>query len=137
MLLHIGLVNRHRFAGAVRGGVADVIEHPLQHRVQPPRPDVLDGGVDLGGDIGDGHNAFIGEVQVNALGSQQRLVLLDQAAFGLGEDAAEIFAAQRLEFNPDGQTALQFRQQIGRLGDVEGARGDEQHMVGFHRAVFR
>ena len=110
MLLHIGLVNCHRFAGAVRGGVADVIEHPLQHRMQPPRPDVLDGGVDLGGDVCNGDNAFLGEVKLNSLGSQQRLLLLDQTAFGLGEDAAEIFPAQRLQFNPDRQTALQFRQ---------------------------
>lgn len=77
VLLHVSLVNRHRFAGAVRGRVADVIEHPFQHRMQPPRPDVLDGGVDLGGDIRNGYNAFLGEVKVNSLGSQQRLVLLD------------------------------------------------------------
>ena len=58
MLLHIGLIDRHRFAGAVRGRIADVIQHPLQHRVQPPRPDVLDRGVDLGGDIRNSLQCF-------------------------------------------------------------------------------
>ncbi len=31
--------------------------------------------------------------------------------------------------------ALQFRQQVGRLGDMERARGDEQDVVGLHRTV--
>jgi hypothetical protein len=39
------------------------------------------------------------------------------------------------ELDADRQAALQFRQQVGRLRDVEGAGRDEQDMIGFHRAV--
>ena len=53
----------------------------------------------------------------------------------LGQDAAEIVARERLEFDPDRQPALQFRQQVRRFRDVERARGDEQDMVGLHAAV--
>ena len=40
-----------------------------------------------------------------------------------------------LQLDADRQAALQLRQQIGRLGDVERARRDEQDVVGLHRAV--
>ena len=65
----------------------------------------------------------------------QRDVLLDQARFRLGQDAAEILAGQRAQFDADRQAALQFGQQVGRLGDVERARCDEQDMVGLDGAV--
>jgi len=41
----------------------------------------------------------------------------------------------RLQLDPDRQAALQFRQQIGRLGDVKRTRRDEQNVVGFDGAV--
>jgi len=31
---------------------------------------------------------------------------------------------------------LEFRQQVGRLGQMEGAGGDEQDVVGFNQAIF-
>ena len=40
------------------------------------------------------------------------------------------------ELDADRQPALELGQQVGRLGDVEGARGDEQNVVGLDRPVF-
>ena len=48
MLLHIGLVNRHRFAGAVRDRVADVIIHHVYsgyNIISMPRPEELSNGI--------------------------------------------------------------------------------------------
>ena len=39
------------------------------------------------------------------------------------------------QLDPDREAALQFRQEVGRLRDVEGAGGDEQDVVGLDRAV--
>ncbi len=71
----------------------------------------------------------------DAFGRQQRHILLDETGLRLGQDAAEIVSAQRLELDPDRQPPLQFRQQVGRLGEMEGARGDEQDVVGLDRPV--
>ena len=43
--------------------------------------------------------------------------------------------AERLELHPDGEAALQLGDEVRRLADVECAGGDEQHVVGLHRAV--
>ena len=86
-------------------------------------------------DVGDGVDGVVGEVERHALGLQQRDVLLDQRRLRLGQDAAEVVARQRLQLDADRQAALQFGQQVGRLGDMERARGDEQDVVGLHRAV--
>ena len=81
------------------------------------RADILDRRIDLGGDIGERVDAVLAEIERHAFGREQRLVLLDEARFGLGEDAAQIVAGERLEFDADRQAALQFGQEIGRLGD--------------------
>jgi hypothetical protein len=73
---------------------------------------------------------------VTPFGRHQRDVLLDQAGFGLGQDALEIVLLQRPKFDADRQAALQFGQQVGRLGDMERAGGDEQDVIGLHRPVF-
>ena len=62
-------------------------------------------------------------------------MLADQIGFRLGEDAAKIVAGEGLQLHADRQAALQFGQQVRRLGDVEGARGDEQDVVRLHRPV--
>src|SRR5579864_1320317 len=71
-----------------------------------------------------------------ALGGEQRLVLLDEARLGLDQDAAEILAVERLQFDADRQSPLQLRQQVGGLCQMERTRRDEKHVVGFDRAVF-
>ena len=58
--------------------------------MKPPRADVLDRRVDFGGEARQLVDRVVREVQLDFLGLQQRLVLLDQAGFRLGQDAAEI-----------------------------------------------
>ena len=77
-----------------------------------------------------------GEADGDRLGGQQRGILQGQGVVGFGQDADKISFGQRAQFDADRQAALQFGQQVGRFGDVERARGDEQYVVGFHRAVF-
>ena len=69
------------------------------------------------------------------LGPHQRHILLDQAGLGLGQDALEVLARQRLQLHADGQTPLELGQEIGGFRLMEGARGNEQDVVGFDRAV--
>ena len=42
VLLHIGGVDLDRLAGPVGRRKRDLVEHPLHHRLQTPRADVLD-----------------------------------------------------------------------------------------------
>src|SRR3984957_18315365 len=128
-------VDTNFFAVPVGGGEAHLVEHPLHHRLQPARPDVLDGAVDLGCEAGDRRHRVIGEFEVEAFGLHQRDILLDQARLGVGEDALEIVLGQRFELDADRQAPLQLGQEVGGLGDVEGAGGHEQNMVGLDRAV--
>ena len=62
---------------------------------------------------------------------------LISAILGLGENADEILLGERLQLHANGKAALQLRNQIAGLGDVERARGDEQNVVGAHHAVAR
>ena len=62
--------------------------------------------------------------------------MLGQAGPGRRQDADEILLGQRRKLDPDRQAALKLGQQVGRLGDVERAAGDEQDMVGLDRPIF-
>ena len=44
---------------------------------------------------------------------------------------------ERFQFHANRKAALQFRNQIARLRDMKGARGDEQDVIGAHEAVAR
>ena len=124
------------FAAALLGLEADVLEQFLEHRLQPARADILDLGVHLGGDAGERPDAVFGEDDLDPLGGEQGAILLGEAGAGVGEDADEILLGERLQLDPDRQAALELGEQVRGLGDVEGARGDEQDMVGLHRPVF-
>src|SRR5206468_10892766 len=52
------------------------------------------------------------------------------------QDADEILLCQRFELDADWQAALELGQQVGGLGDVERARGNEQYVVRLQRTVF-
>ena len=75
------------------------------------------------------------EAKLDALGREERRVLLDERALGLGQDAHEVLAAERLELDADREAALQLRNEVRRLRDVERAGGDEEDVVGLHHAV--
>ena len=110
-----------RLAAAVLGVEADVLEQFLHHRLQPPGADILDRLVDLGGDAGERLDAVVGEGDGDALGAEQRLILLGQAGAGRRQDADEILLGQRLQLDADRQPPLKLGQQVGGLGDVERA----------------
>ena len=86
-------------------------------------------------ELRDRRDAVVGEPQVDAFGRHQRHVLLDQRAPRLGEDAHELRLAERLELDADREAALQLRNQVRRLRDVERAGGDEQDVIGADHAV--
>ena len=88
-------------------------------------------------EVGDPVDGVGGERQRDALGLHQRHVLLDQRAARLGQDADELVLAERLELDADRKAALQLRNEIRRLRDVERARGDEQDVIGAHHPVLR
>jgi hypothetical protein len=61
--------------------------------------------------------------------------LFGQRSRWLGQDAVEAFHLQCPQLNPDGQAALQFRDQVLRLGEVESAGGEQQAVVGLDLPV--
>ena len=69
---HIGAVDHELFARPVGGREADLVEHALHHGLQPPRADILDARIHLGGDVGDRVDAVIGEFEPHVFGLQQR-----------------------------------------------------------------
>ena len=55
----------------------------------------------------------------------------------LRQDALDVFTRQSAQLDADRQSALQLGQQVGRFRDVKRAGGDEEDMIGLHRAVLR
>ena len=60
----------------------------------------------------------------------------DQIGPRFTQNTDEILFGQRAQFNPDRQAPLQFGQHIAGFRHMERAAGDEQDMVGLHRAIF-
>ena len=59
------------------------------------------------------------------------------AFFGSVRMRTKSASRERRQLDADRQAPLKFRNQVGRLGDVERARGDEKNMVGADHAVAR
>ena len=57
-----------------------------------------------------------------------------EGALRLGEDADQVGLRERLELDANREAPLQLGNQIARLRDVEGSGGDEEDVVGAHRA---
>src|SRR5579871_4346283 len=134
---HVVGIHAHGFLRHVGCLEGDVFEQPLQHGMQSPGADVLATPVDLGGHAGKLGDGVVPEFDGHALGGHQGHVLASQGVARLREDALEVLFGQVLQLDADGQAALQFGDKVGRLGDVESARGDEKDVVGADRAIFR
>ena len=119
----------------IAGRERHVLEQLFDHRVEATRADVLGFLVHRERDFREAPDAVVGEFDFHFLGAQQRLVLPGQAGIGAGQDALEIGDRQRFQFDPDREAALQLRDQVGRLGQMERAGSDEQDMVGAGHAV--
>src|SRR5437773_2213039 len=128
-------VARQLLGRQVPGVERDVLQELLHHRVQAPRADVLRALVHAHGTLGDGLDRLRQDVERDAFRLQQLHVLPYQRVPGLGQDADEILPRQGLELHADRKPALQLGDQVRRLGDVEGAGGDEQHVVGADHPV--
>src|SRR5665213_4267110 len=123
--IDVGCVDRDGLAAAVAGGEADLFDDLLQHRLETSGADVFQRAVHGFGRVGEGVDGVFAEGEGDALGGEQCLVLAYQVRLRLGEDAPQIVAGERLEFDPYRQAALEFGKKIRRLGDMESARGDE------------
>src|SRR5205823_5519142 len=77
----------------------------------------------------------IREIQSDAFRLEQRRVLFDEGILRFRENADEILFREGTELDTDRKPALEFRDQIGWLGDMKGAGRDEQNMVRFYRAI--
>ena len=92
--------------------------------------------VDLRRDVGDRVDRVVGEVERrrprSAISATYCLIRLASGSVRMRRKSSSV---SDFELDADRQAALQFGQQVGRLGDVERARGDEQDMVGLHRAM--
>ena len=105
--------------------------------MQPPGADVLHALVHLCRDARDFLHAVRGELERRAIRRAQRRVLLGEGILRLRHDAHEIGLGQRRELDANREAALQLRNQVARLGDMECARRDEEDVIGAHVAVTR
>src|SRR5882762_5197582 len=113
----------------------NLVENFFENSVQAPRADILCLLIHARCEPRDGGDSIFGNVEFDALGFQERHVLLDEGVLRLGKNSNEIFFLQGLQFDADGQAALKFGDQVRRLGNVERAGGDEKNMVGSNHPV--
>ena len=91
--------------------------------------------VDALGVARDLADRVVGELEVDVLRREERVVLLQERVLGLREDADEVLLGQGVELDADRKAALELRDQVRGLGDVERAGGDEEDVVGLHEPV--
>src|SRR3546814_3922684 len=78
---------------------SDRLQQLFHHRLQTPRPDILDLGVHLRGDAGDRGDAVLAELQRHLLGPQKRLILTDQRGFSRSEEhTSELQSLMRISY---------------------------------------
>src|SRR5438874_3982859 len=123
--------------GELRSGEAELIEHALHDGMQAACANILSRFIHPKGKVGNLVERLARELQVDAFRFEQRRVLLHQRRLRLGEDLDEVFDGERLQLDPDGEAALQLRNQITGFGDVEGAGGDKENVVGADHSVAR
>src|SRR5215208_2239361 len=103
--------------------------------MQPARADVLNRRIDLRGNARQRRHSVFMKLQLDTFRSQQCTILLNKAAFWLGQYSAKVFFAQRLQLDSDRQPSLQLRQQVRWLRNMKRSRRNEQDVIGFHRSV--
>src|SRR2546426_1653763 len=126
-------VERHRSRAALAGVEGNLLEQLFQHGVKPPGADVLGLLVHLEGDLRDAADGFRPELHLQALGLEQRLVLLHLAGIGGHEDALEVLDRQRVELDADREAPLQLGNQVRGPSEVErdrkSTRLNSSHLV--------
>src|SRR5271165_35201 len=136
-IAHVVRVNDHVLLFHVGGLEADDVEHLLHDSVQAPRADVFGAFVYAESEMRDLLQRLGSELQLHALCIQQRDVLLGERGLRFAEYLDEVLHRQRLQLHANGETPLQFGDQVAGLGNVERAGGDEQDVIGAHHSVAR
>src|SRR6266849_4479943 len=108
----------------------DLLEEFFHDRIQTPGADVLGARIHAHRDLRDRLHCLRHEPEDDLLRLQELHVLRDQSIPRFGKNADEIVARQGVELDSDREAALQLRDQVRRLGDVEGAGRDEQDVIG-------
>jgi hypothetical protein len=129
-----GRRSRHRLAGAVGGGEADVVEHRsiTVCRRRAPMFSTLALTSTATSAIASMASSVKSSVTPSvAISATYCLIRLASGSVRMRRKSS----GQRAQLDADRQAALQLGQQVRRLGDVERARGDEQDVVGLHRPV--
>ena len=103
--------------------------------MQSAGPDILGAGIHLFGNRGNRFHRVILEDEGDAFRFQHRLILQQQCVARFFEYPIEFVFAQRAQLHTDGEPSLQLRNHVAGLAHVEGARGDEQHMVGANNTI--
>src|SRR6266550_4718513 len=137
LVADIGGVDADGLTREIRSGEGDVFEDLLENGVQAAGADVLRPRVHVLSDAGQLLDAARVEDQLDSFRAEQRGVLPSERVARLRQDAHQVRLRERLQLDADGKATLQLRQQIAHLRPADDASGNEQHVVGLHRPVFR
>src|SRR5262249_27811937 len=99
--------------------------------------DVFQRRVRVRGEVGHRFDRAAVELHIEPFDAEQLLLLLRQRVAWLGEDADEIVAVERREFDADREAALQFGHQVAYGGGVKRAGRDEKNVARVNDAVPR
>src|SRR5688500_227504 len=98
--------------------------------MQAARADVLGLVIHYRGVARDLADGVVGEGQAYAFRREEGHVLRGEGVLRLAQNSLEVGFGEGLELDADGKAALQFGDQIRRLGDVERTGRYEQDVVG-------
>src|SRR5699024_12659587 len=99
--------------------------------------DVICIRIDLMCCFGQFDNCFIRKRDGDLFGLEQCFILSDQRAFRLFQYLFKISGGQLIQFHSDRESALKFRYEITRFGNMEGAGPAEEYMRGDDGSVLR
>src|SRR5262249_13179543 len=133
----VGGIDFHILLLEVRRFERNLIKNLFKNGMQAARADVFGLFVHAGGIAGHGRDGVLGDIELDAFGLEESDILVDQRVLWFGKNANEVFFLKGLQFDADRQPPLEFRNQVGRLCDVEGAGRDEENVIGANHAVAR
>ena len=104
--------------------------------MQPARTDIFHTIIHLTGHAGNFTDRILFEYKLDPLRGKKGLILYDQGILGLQQDPDKILHGKGIQLNPNGESALKLRQQIGRFAHIKSPRCNKQDMICFHHPVF-
>ncbi len=134
--VNIGAIDRDRFTVFVRGLKRHGFQQPLHNRMQTPRADVLSAFVNFESNLSETTNTVIAELEIQAFSRHKRRILLREGRIRLGQNANKVIRRQWQQLNANGQSSLQFGNQIRRLGELKCTGRDKKNMVCADHSIF-